>query len=556
MMQALCVGKPKFTSPAMASLAEREGSLAAWRQAFAEMGTKAAATVENDFAVAFEMPDGSVFMAVDKFSIHSLCYRIRDGRLTFALRADALADGNTDLDPQALFDYLYFHVIPSPRTIFKGVLRVPAGHCVLFRNGQLTVAPYWLPTFEEHLAQSFTELREEFRRTVEESVTRRIGTDKTGCYLSGGTDSSTVAGMLTKVTGRPAETYSIGFDVPGYDEMEYARIAARHFGTNHHEYYVTPDDLVAGIPKVAASFDQPFGNSSAVPAYYCALRARQDGIETLLAGDGGDELYGGNSRYAKQVVFGYYDHIPDALRHGLIEPALVDSGLFDRVPLVRKAASYVRQARVPMPDRMHTYNLLTHIGLEQIFSPDFLRQVDADSPARQQREIYAACPPTSLVNKMLAYDWRYTLAENDLPKVIGSATLAGVKVGFPLLDERVLALSLKLPTSYKLKGLKLRWFFKQALRGFLPDQIITKKKHGFGLPFGAWASSHDALRGLATDALQSIATRNLVRGDFVRTLLDTHLPAHPGFYGELVWILTMLEHWLRGWRPDYRLHRQ
>ena len=123
-----------------------------------------------------------------------------------------------------------------------------------------------------------------------------------GCFLSGGTDSSTVAGTLKQVTGSAA-TFSIGFDAAGYDEMDYARIAAKHFGTDHHEHYVTPAELVSAIPKVAAHYDQPFGNSSAVPAYICATVARDHGVRKLLAGDGGDELFGGNTRYAKQKIF-------------------------------------------------------------------------------------------------------------------------------------------------------------------------------------------------------------------------------------------------------------
>jgi asparagine synthase (glutamine-hydrolysing) len=306
------------------------------------------------------------------------------------------------------------------------------------------------------------------------------------------------------------------------------------------------------MPAVAASFDQPFGNSSAVPAYYCARAAKADGIDKLLAGDGGDELFGGNSRYAKQRVFGVYDSLPGALRSSLLEP-LVETGVFDRIPLARKGASYVRQARVPMPDRMQTYNLLMRMGLDQVFTADFLARIDGDEPRRQQREVYTACPPSaSLVNKMLAFDWRYTLAENDLPKVVGSARLAEVVVGFPFLDDDLLDFSLKLPTSYKVKGLKLRWFFKEALRGFLPDEIITKTKHGFGLPFGTWAVSHAPLNALARESLHGLATRDIVRTDFLDTLLDQHLPAHPGFYGEMVWILTMLEQWLRAHAPGYR----
>ncbi|UCV17307.1 asparagine synthetase B family protein [Ferribacterium limneticum] len=539
----LALGTAHFKDGALAALAVRDGALVAWQEAYARYGTAAPAHVAGDFAVVLETREGGRFVAIDRFAIQTLCYRVVNGELLVAQRADGL--GASNLDPQAIFDYLYFHAIPSPRTIYKGVFRLPPGHYALFEGGKLTVRPYWVPQFEEGQGESFADLREEFLGILKNSIACRIEPDRTGCYLSGGTDSSTVSGMVAQVTGQPAETYSIGFDVPGYDEMEYARIAVRHFGSHHHEYYVTPDDLVNGIPLVAASYDQPFGNSSAVPAYYCARLAKQDGIDKLLAGDGGDELFGGNTRYAKQRIFGIYDSLPSLLRKGVMEP-IIDTGLFDRIPLVKKGASYVRQARVPMPDRMQTYNLLMRLGLDQIFTPDYLASIDIDEPQRQQRDVYAACPDSaSLVNKMLAYDWRYTLAENDLPKVIGSATLANVGVGFPFLDDRVVDFSLKLQTSYKLKGLKLRWFFKEALRDFLPEAIIAKKKHGFGLPFGPWAVNHSGLNKLARDSLHGLGDRGIVRQEFVHTLLNEHLPSHPGFYGEFVWVMTMLEQWLR-----------
>ena len=159
-----------------------------------------------------------------------------------------------------------------------------------------------------------------------------------------------------------------------------------------------------------------------------------------------------------------------------------------------------------------------------------------------------------MLDRQLAFDWRYTLAENDLPKVCGTTRLAGIEVGFPMLDPGLLDFSMRLPTHYKLKGLKLRWFFKEALRGFLPDQIITKKKQGFGLPFGVWAVRHAALNGLARDSLGSLSTRGIVRPDFIKTLLDEKLAQHPGYYGEMVWILMMLEQWLQSHAPTYRLH--
>jgi asparagine synthase (glutamine-hydrolysing) len=216
---------------------------------------------------------------------------------------------------------------------------------------------------------SFSQARNEFRRLLAEAVARQLDGSRPAAFLSGGTDSSTVAGLIGEVSGRPAATYSIGFDAKGYDEMAYARIAAQRFGCEHHEYYVTPDDLVQGIPALAAHHDQPFGNSSALPAYICALRAREDGVTRLLAGDGGDELFGGNTRYAKQRVFDWYQLVPAGLRSGLLEPLSSDGGALDRLPLLRKGASYVRQARVPMPDRLQTYNLLQRLGQTDVLTP-------------------------------------------------------------------------------------------------------------------------------------------------------------------------------------------
>lgn len=552
--ESLCIGAPVFQQPDALEAIARDGPLAAWKRVYAQHGVQAPLSVSGDFAVALRLPGGSVFLAVDRFAVRSLCYRRVGDTLRFSDRADALADPSHELDPQAIFDYLFFHVIPSPRTIYKGVYRLPPAHYALFENGVVKVAPYWTPVFKQAAGQSLESQCEEFRQLVKNAVRTQaesVDAGRLGCFLSGGTDSSTIAGMLGQVAAEPAATYSIGFDASGYDEMEFARIASRHFKTRHHEYYVTPEDLVRSIPQVASHYDQPFGNSSALPAYYCARMAKADGIEKMLAGDGGDELFGGNSRYAMQRVFDWYDAVPAALRTGLLEP-LLERQAVRKVPLLRKAPGYIGQAKVPMPDRLQQHNLLLRLGIDTVLTSDFLAAVDGQEPLRQQRQVWRSATADSAIDRMLALDWRYTLAENDLPKVCGTTQLAGVQVGFPFLDQRLLDLSLKLPPSYKLKGLKLRWFFKEALRGFLPDQIIAKKKHGFGLPFGAWATRNDALKKLAVDSLRSLAGRGVVRADFIETLIADRLPQHPGYYGEMVWILMMFEQWLRGHAPDFR----
>jgi asparagine synthase (glutamine-hydrolysing) len=296
--------------------------------------------------------------------------------------------------------------------------------------------------------------------------------------------------MIGAVAGHPAATYSIGFEAEGYDEMEFARIAARRFGTEHHEYYVTPDDLVASIPTWRRTTTSPSAIQSVLPAYYCAKMARDDGV-TQAAG----------RRWRRRTLRRQF-----ALRQAAhLRLVRRGAGAWLRSGVLRAAAEAARSVQLPLAEARaaamssrHACRCPTacrcttcccawarrglHAGLPGAGRPQ--------DPLRQQRGVWSRATGQPL-NRMLAYDWRYTLAEADLPKVRGHHALAGVDVGFPFLDAGLLDFSLKLPTEYKLKGLKLRWFFKEALRGFLPDEIITKKKQGFGLPFGVWANQHD-----------------------------------------------------------------
>ncbi|MGL1832953.1 asparagine synthetase B family protein [Rhodocyclaceae bacterium SMB388] len=545
----ICVapGEPRFDDAELAALVTTRGPAAAWIEAFRRHGDRATALAKGRFAVVLIDADTrQTRLMTDRFGTWPLCHAEHDGALCFSDRADSIPDVARRLSHQAVFDYLYFHMIPAPQTIFDGIRRLPAAHALNWSDGQTTITPWWTPRFDEHHFPDLEDSKRQFLDIVERSVAleARGHEDHIGCFLSGGTDSSTVAGMLTKALGQPAKSYSIGFDASGYDEMEYARIAANRFGVDHHEYYVTPDDLLGGIPKVAVHYDQPFGNSSAVPAWICASRARADGVDKLLAGDGGDELFGGNTRYAKQRVFGWYDTIPGLMRKAALEPVLALPGM-NRIPLIKKGVSYVEQARVPMPDRQQMYNMLHRLGPASVFTPEFLAGVDTGLPLQQQRDTWQGIHAGALINHMLAWDWKYTLSDNDLPKVIGTTQLAGLDVGFPLLSDELLEFSLSIPPDWKLKGLTLRWFFKEALRGFLPDEIIAKKKHGFGLPFGVWACQHSGLKALARDTLGTLKQRGIVRTAFIDELLDTHLPTHPGYYGEMVWILMMMELWLR-----------
>jgi asparagine synthase (glutamine-hydrolysing) len=540
------VGKTRSADPRVAELPSGQGVARALAQAYARKGTGILNEVCGAFAIAvIDGRSGEAMLAIDRMGTRPLCYSMVGGVLVFGSTLDAIAAFPTvahRVNRQAIYDYVYFHMVPGPFTIRAGEYRLPPGSLLLCRDGKIETRPYWEMRFVENERRPFPQLKRDFLTVLREGVSHAAQDRRAGAFLSGGTDSSTIAGLLGQVTGEPARTYSIGFDADNFDEMCFARIAARHFGTRHHEYYVTPDDVVAAIPSIAAVHDQPFGNASAVPTFYCAKLAKDDGIEVLLGGDGGDELFGGNERYGKQYLYSLYGDLPAPLRRHLIEPV---AGLLPAVSIVGKAQRYMKNASMPMPARYDNYNLLERIGPATVFTPEFIGSVDPELPSAQMARQYDGAHARSLINRMLALDLKYTLADNDLPKVSRSCELAGIDARYPMLDDRVVAFSAHLAPRLKLRGTHLRYFFKEALRGFLPNEILSKTKHGFGLPFGPWLQTHRPLRQIALDGLSDLKKRGIVRPEFIDELTSTHVQTHARYYGTMVWVLMMLEFWLK-----------
>jgi asparagine synthase (glutamine-hydrolysing) len=541
-------GLPQWQDAGLATLARQQGHAQALLEGYHRHGAQVLQYLHGGFALAIhDIGKESDLLATDRSGIVPLFHASDGDGLVFGSRADQVAAQpgvHGGLHPQALYDYLYFHAVPGPETIFTGVRRLQPGECLHWHAGQANIEPYWTMEYrEDGLEGNPAEWRGRCLDLIREGVHRRTdGGVKVGAFLSGGIDSSTVTGMLSEVGEGPARTYSIGFDAPGYDEMEYARLVARHFNTDHHEYYVTAEDVVAAVPQIAAHFDQPFAVSSALPAYYCARMAKEDGVQRLLAGDGGDELFGGNERYARQQLFTLYSHVPGPLRGGLIEP-LLRSPLGELGPM-RKAASYVRQASMPMPERMESYNLLERLGPRQVLTDAAMARVDTGVPMQLLRETYHGARAGHMLNRMLAVDMRFILADRDLPKVTGACALAGMEVDFPFLDDDLVAFSALLPPREKLRGTRLRHLFKEAVRGFLPDEILTKQKQGFGLPFGLWLVEHPGLRDFTHDTLAGLKRRDLVRPEFIDELLGHRHAQHAAYYGDMVWALVILEQWL------------
>lgn len=544
---AAITGYPRWSEDKLTKASTEKNHAYALCLAYAEYGNQFINFLQGAFSfVVVDTSSNQLLAGTDRLGQSPLYYtKINDGIIFGSSVSTILAHSETprSIQEQGIYDYLYFHMVPSPHSIFKNIKKLPAGHLLSYANGNLNVNNYYKPVFNETATDSFPQMGQELKNRLKEAVSHCYDpTLKTAAFLSGGLDSSTVTGMLSEVSETTAEAYSIGFSAEGYDEMEFARITAKNFGVKLNEYYVTPEDVVNALPIIAASYDEPFGNSSALPAYFCAKVAAENGVQRLLAGDGGDELFAGNERYAKQDIFEAYGKIPRGLRKAIIEPVI--NGLPSAIPLSNKARSYIEQANIPLPGRLQTYNFLHRHSPTEIFNEDFLNFTNTNAPLEIQRNTYQQPSDASTLNRMLYLDWQYTLADNDLRKVSHMCALAGVEVVYPMLDDDLVNFSCQIPSNWKIKGRNLRHFYKQSLTGWLPDATINKKKQGFGLPFGVWMETHKPLQEMAYDNLLKLKKRSYFKPEFIDHTIDLHRNQHSAYYGELIWILMVLEMWM------------
>jgi asparagine synthase (glutamine-hydrolysing) len=351
--------------------------------------------------------------------------------------------------------------------------------------------------------------------------------------------------LLGERCAQPARTYTVAFDIDAYDESDYARTAVERFRTAHRECCVGPEEILDLIPKLAEIYDEPFSNHSTVPTYYCARLARESGTDLLLGGDGGDELFAGNTRYLGDEIFDRYRRLPLIVRAGLIEPLVACATMAQWLPLARKAGNFVRLARLPVPVRMTRSNLYSRHPPNEVFETDFAAGIDPSAPLRFVEEVYEAGASPSAVKKMMHLDLRITLADGDLRKVNRMCELAGVRVRYPFMDDDVMEFSGRVPHRLMVEGGRLRAFFKEAATGFLPDRIITKKKHGFGLPFIEYSDRCRPLLELACDSVVALKRRKIFRETYLDRMIECHRGRQNGFYRGDIWDLMMIELWHR-----------
>jgi asparagine synthase (glutamine-hydrolysing) len=515
--------------------------------------------LRGSFALAlWDAPHQLLILATDHFGTRPIYYTMVKGRIGFAPRISAFARNSEfvpEIDLNSVYFYLNHSFIPAPFTIYKGVQRLEPGCVLQSKDQRCSVHRYWDMAYPED--SSLTEsaaadlVRESLNNSVHFALTRLSGYgNKVGAFLSGGTDSSTLVGLMTKQAGQSIKSFSVGFKERAYNELDYARIAAKHFGSIAHEYIVHPNEALEALDQMTEAYDEPFANSSAIPTFFCLRMAKDSGIKVMFAGDGGDELFGGNERYVTERMFEIYHRIPLGLKGGLNYLC----GLMPDFAPARKIRNYVRKANQPAVDRFFAYQLYYYDHAEEFLSNDFRSCLDHEFPISLARGHYARAVAINPLNKLLYVDLKLAISDNDLFKVNRMAEIHGIDVRYPYLDPYVGSASGRIPACFKVKRLTKRYIFKKAFADFLPKQILNKKKHGFGLPTGDWLRSHSGFRDLARSLL--LDSRSIGRGYFNRCalegLLKAHDDEHSSYFGSHIWNFMMLELWHRKHADPFR----
>ncbi|MDY0093812.1 MAG: asparagine synthase (glutamine-hydrolyzing) [Candidatus Vecturithrix sp.] len=528
-----------------ATRSDTETILAAYKQ----YGENCVDHLRGMFAFAiWDSREQTLFLARDRIGKKPLYYHFSGTRFVFASEIKAILQYpgiGRDLDQSALADYLQLQYVPFPKTIFRSIHKLPPGFTLRVTTEadrlKLTERKYWDLHYEPDYSRSERDWCELLRDKLAEAVRiRMISEVPLGAFLSGGVDSSAVVAFMAKSQSAPVKTFSIGFKEEDFSETRYARQVAEQFGTEHHEFIVEPDAMEM-LPKLAWEFDEPFADSSAVPTYYVSKLAREH-VTVILSGDGGDETFAGYGRYPWAVDMTRYDILPDGLKRLIFG---VPSAL--------------------MPDGMRGKGMLRHLsknpfgryaGLVSQGEPGYFRGLFSDAFKHSLSANYSAdpflqryydsCNSSDYLTRLQYLDTKTYLAEDIMTKVDRASMLCSLETRAPLLDHEFLELAAKIPAEFKLKNGITKYIFKKSLEGILPDNILYRKKMGFGVPLVHWFKGD--LVDYSRDILFSTEARQ--RGFFnmlqIEKLLDRHQKAGRDL-SPRIWGLLFFEHWCRNW---------
>jgi asparagine synthase (glutamine-hydrolysing) len=481
---------------------------------YEEHGDRFAERLRGMFAVAiWDVRRRRLVLARDRFGIKPLYYRAVDRELSFASELRALPRGEIDLD--ALEAVLAFNAIPAPLTIFRDVRKLPAGHLLVWTDGEIELERFARPAPSAEIrTDDEAELVEELRSRVRDSVRAHLVSDvPVGVLLSGGVDSAFLAALAAQETAEQLHTFSIGFEERSFDELAGARSVAERYGTNHHELVLRPDAALL-LPALADAFDEPFADSSALPTYLVSQLAAND-VKVALSGEGGDELFGG-----------YYTYAADLLAARVGGLARLAAPLVERLPTSTAKASFdyrakrfVRAAHLPPLERHH--------GWKEIFSSELRAELTgraaAFDPVDLLRARYRETEGSDELSRLQDVDLGVYLVDDLLVKTDRASMAHSLEARVPYLDTVVTNLALALPTRHKIRGFSKKVLLRKAAAPLLPREIVHGKKRGFSIPAAAWLRGE--LEPFARETLNADVLRR--QGFFdpgvVTQLLDDHV---------------------------------
>lgn len=513
---------------------------------YEDYGADCVRKLRGMFAIAlYDERQRTLLLARDRLGKKPLHYALARGGLLFGSEIKtilAVAPELKETSLEGLLHYFAVGYVPDPLTAFTRIAKLPPGCLAEFSNGRLTVREYWdLPTYGTHEPESEEECLEELEKRLAEAVRIRLISDvPLGALLSGGTDSSTIVGLMARASSKPVQTFSIGFRNGDYNEADYARIVAKTFGTNHHELIIEPK-IGQTLDELTRSLEEPFGDSSILPTYYVSRLARQH-VTVALSGDAGDELFAGYDRYPINLRRQVFDLIPAPIGH------LYRRHVYPLLPRTVRGRKFAFNISLPTRERfLDGIAFLPSKGRESsLFSDDFVASVaNLDDPLDLFRRYFKDAPASDLLSQFLYVDTKTYLTADILAKVDRMSMATSLEVRVPLLDHIFLEWVTRLPSHWKLRDGKQKYIFKRlAERVGVPREVLYRRKQGFSLPLEHW------IRGELGDELPQILLepRTLQRGYFnpasVRRLLKEHLQGRFNHAGRL-WQLLILELWHR-----------
>jgi asparagine synthase (glutamine-hydrolysing) len=510
--------------------------------AYEQWGVASFTRLRGMFALALlDRRDGSVHIARDRVGIKPLYYATAGGRLYFGSEIKSLLcapDLPRDLNLDALDHYLSFLYAPRDESFFACIRKLPPGSLLTWRNGQTTVQPFWEPAAHETFNGSEREAVDQLQEVLTDAVRAHLVSDvPLGAFLSGGIDSSLVVALMANASGARVKTFSIGFEQPDYDERAYARRVAQVFDTDHHEDVVRPDG-VAVLERIVTHFDEPFGDTSALPTWYVSQLAARE-VTVVLSGDGGDEMFGGYTRYVPDARVTAVDrYAPAALRR-------VAGAVGARLPAGARGKRFLGHvARDARGRYLDAIGFFTPDDKARLLSAEVRGRLSSGDPERRLARHFDRYAQLSWPSQMMRFDMETYLPEDILTKVDRMSMAHSLEARVPLLDNAVIDFALSLPAALKIRAGRRKHVLKEVAARFLPGELIDRRKQGFGVPLDVWFRGN--LRELFADTL--LSARALQRGyfepAFVRRLIHEHLGARRDHTFRL-WQLVVFERWLQ-----------